>query len=108
MKQISKAQNEEFVAGVTELLKSFGATDGDYVLGKDYWAVETRYGKLQCHVQRKNERVYRIFMRFEEPERAGDVSGVNEYSGKWNMFVGSDFTAKQAIDIFKIRMAKVM
>jgi len=70
--------------------------------------IETQYGDLDItlHDPEPQSKVFSIFMKFKDVEKAkGHISGMNQYSGKWNIH---QFTPEGAIDDFKTRLKKVI
>jgi len=83
-------KNDVFIKELRAGMAEIGANPaGDDFLGWHY-DVETAAGKLSVTVPRdawgsKSGKVYSVFSRFDDPERASALGlGNNPYSGKWN------------------------
>jgi hypothetical protein len=89
-----------------------GAPQGEHL--RDSWTMPTRYGSLRVSVHTPIEgglshgNAWSVFMAFEgAPPR---LSGVNEYSGKWNLHLTSDdrVTAAQTFAAWKHKIQGVL
>ena len=70
--------------------------------------IETLYGDIDItlHNPEPQSKVFSIFMKFKEVERAkGHISGMNQYSGKWNIH---QYTPEGAIEDFQERLKIVL
>ena len=113
MRKISKKKQATFLKSASKFLVSIGALDGDGILEPRYasYVLETIAGLMTVEIQKEPERIYTVFCRFAESERANKLglTGLNPYSGKYNFHVTGDcLNAKQVFDAFKIHIKKVM
>lgn len=81
MKKQTKKQLAEFNNEVIEILEFYGAVkenENTYSIDSD------KIGKLTIKLENETSKVYTIFARFEDPEKASRYFNVKPYNGKMN------------------------
>lgn len=90
----TKKQREDFLKRVEAFVESVGGEDHPNVARGSYGStlqMETVFGNLALWPRsaEKRDRLWTIFAKFDEPERAREKLPCNPFSGKWN-FHGND------------------
>jgi len=85
----TKKQRADFVKRVEAFVKKIGGEDHPNVAKGSYGStlqIETIFGRLSLWPKpaEKKDRIWTIFAKFDEPERAKEKLPCNPYSGKWN------------------------
>lgn len=106
-KRISKARNREFLDKATDLIKGMGAVAGPIILERDYWDLDTKYGPLYISVERKNEYVFTVFMKFKDVAKAKLGTDCNPWFGKWNFHIGGQHDVCVVLEELRIKLNKV-
>lgn len=85
MRKQTKKQLQEFNSEVMEILEFYGAKETVNYFGKTIHEIDSdKLGKLTITLSHEPSRVYTIFTRFEEPEKAKEYFNCNPHSGKHN------------------------
>lgn len=86
MKNITKKEAKEFVAGVTKGLLEIGAVIQPKGMGfpNTEFKLDTIVGLLTITLYHEQDIVYTVFSRFEDVDKAKHKFDCNPYSGKYN------------------------
>jgi len=98
---ITKKQQDEFVAGVTKGLVDMGAviqpTD-ERMLSNTQFKLKTIAGNLLITLYHHQKFLFTVYSRFEEPEKAKGKFYCNPHSGKYNFNKVNNCSMKQVIE----------
>ena len=95
---------EEWKERFIKIIEDEGAIEpDDNKYGIYPWKLDTKYGILNIKID-LDDGTPAIFMKFEDPEKSKHLIGVNEYSGKWNIF---EWNIEEVYRQFKIRINEV-
>jgi hypothetical protein len=101
---MTKKQRQLFLAKVTELLLSLGATQN-----VNEFTLQTKAGKLTLFPTPNSIKGLGIvFTRFADPKAAHQFVPCNPYSGKWNHFFFEKQTVESAIEELEFQLKKVL
>ena len=93
-------KSEMFNKAITKMVLKHGAKKADYWYK---WIIDTNYGKLYItvHEPEKRQKLFSVFCRFLEPDKAKLHTSCNPYSGKWNFHITE---MKECIQIFEYHL----
>jgi len=96
---------ERFNKAILKLIEKYKAIKDPENFYK--WSIETIYGslKITIHEPEKRQKLFSIFCRFDEPEKARAHTDCNPNSGKWNFHI-TDW--KECIEIFESNLKKII
>jgi hypothetical protein len=98
---ITKKQQDEFVAGVTKGLVDMGAviqpTD-ERMFSNTQFKLETTAGTLLITLYHRQEFLFTVYSRFEDPNKSKGKFICNPYSGKYNFNKVNNCPMEQIIE----------
>ena len=98
---------ERFERKANELIRNLGATQDD----GGYWHLETILGPLELRVEKHKGRKPggpgSVFARFDDPQRATELTFCNPHSGKWNHHYFGGWTTPQALADLAFHLRRV-
>ena len=90
MRKITKLVMKQFNKEVVSILNKFGAKETD----KEYYELNTIFGKLLIRIDSTPSELYTVFMRFETLDNQFyqfyDRRDINTHSYKWNLHSWDD------------------
>jgi hypothetical protein len=96
-------KSEKFNKAIKKIVEDKGAKK----ISHNKWEIDTKHGKLNIslHEPEKRQKLFSVFTRFEEPERAKQHTHCNPHSGKWNFHI---IDMDECINIFQSSLNKVL
>ncbi len=96
-------KSEKFNKAVEKYVNTFNPVKGE--LGY-CWMILTSLGYLNItvHDPEKRQKVFLVFMKFQDVDKAKVETVCNPYSGKWNIHTGDN---KKALEELKKRLSGI-
>ena len=97
-------KSEKFNKAVEKYVNTFNPTET--TLGVYRWTIPTSLGYLEItvHEPEKRQKLFSVFMKFQNVDKAKVETICNSHSGKWNIHI-SNFEG--ALEELKIRLAGI-
>jgi len=98
-------KDEKFQKQVIKFLRQIQATKEGRFGYK--WKVQTELGPLDIDLGKPypRQKIFTIYTRFHEPERAKIAVNCNHYSGKWNFHYE---TGSECLEQFQTRLEQIL